>query len=180
MNDHAPSIYKIAVTGHRFISADDRLTNTIRSVLDRLIQDHRNSEIHLFSALAEGSDQLVAAIALSYPGVQLNVPLPLPEAEYLQDFASDMGRQAFHELLQNAASVFTLPPQVDHRTAYEGLGKFLLSHSDVLLALWDGEYTLKKGGTGEVVREALDMGKIIYWIYVINVNGSIQDQGRQP
>lgn len=169
MNNN-PSIYKIAVTGHRFISASESLTNSIRSVLDRIIQDHGNSEIHLYSALAEGSDQLVAKIALSYPGVKLIVPLPLPEEEYLQGFAADIGRNSFHELVQSAESVFTLPKQADHPTAYEHLGKFLLEHCNLLIAIWNGEYSLKKGGTGEVVRQALDMGRLIYWLYADNGN----------
>jgi hypothetical protein len=116
-------------------------------------------------ALAEGSDQLVAKTALSYQGIKLIAPLPLSEEEYLKGFTSDIGRESFRELIQSAEEVFTLPEQVNHPTAYDALGDYLLDHCEVLLALWNGQYSLRKGGTGEVVKKALKKEKIIYWIY---------------
>lgn len=168
MIDKISSSFRIAVTGHRFISINDKLSNSIRSVLDWMIQEHLNTEIQLFCALAEGSDQLVAEIALSFPGITLNVPLPLAEEEYLKGFASDIGRKSFHELTQSAGKVFVLPEQVDHPIAYEYLGNYLLDNCEVLVAIWNGEYSSKKGGTGELVKKALQMGKLIYWIYADN------------
>ena len=170
MGTSQSSIIKIAVTGHRFLTINDSLTHAIRSVLEQLIQEHKGMEIQLLSPLAEGSDQLVAEIASSYSGVQLIVPLPLPEEEYLRDFASNLGQETFHELMQRANRVLTLSPQIDHPTAYEYLGKYLLEQCGVLIAIWNGDYVMKKGGTGEVVREALGMGKSIYWIYAWNGN----------
>jgi hypothetical protein len=177
MNESSLSIFRIATTGHRFISVDVRLSASIRSVLDRIIQEHANSELHLLCALAEGSDQLVAKIALSYPGIKLIVPLPLSEEEYLMGFASDIGRESFYELMPSAEKVFTLPEQVDHPTAYESLGNYMLDHCEVLLALWNGQYSLRKGGTGEVVKKALKKEKIIYWIYTSNGNKDREVRG---
>jgi len=168
MTEITSPIFRIAVTGHRFLSDNKELSNAIRAVLDRIIQEHIDTEFHLFSALAEGSDQLVAKIALSYQDIKLIVPLPLPEEEYLQGFASDTGRNSFHELTQGAITVFTLPGQTDHPTAYDYLGNYLLDHCDVLIAIWNGEYSLKKGGTGELVKRGLRMEKLIYWIYANN------------
>jgi hypothetical protein len=168
MIEKPPPIFRIAVTGHRFISVRDQLSSSIQSVLNRIIQEHINTEIQLFSALAEGSDQLVAEIALTYPGIKLIVPLPLPEEEYLQGFVSDIGRKSFHELTQSAKKVFTLPEQENHTTAYESLGNYLLDHCEVLVAIWNGKYSSLKGGTGELVNKASQMGKLIYWIYADN------------
>jgi hypothetical protein len=168
MIDNKPLIFRIAVTGHRFISINDKLSDSIRSVLDRLIQGHLTTDIQLFSALAEGSDQLVAEIALTYQGIKLIIPLPLPEEEYLQGFASDTGRKSFHELIQSAEKVFILPEQVDHPTAYVYLGNYLLDHCEVLVAIWNGKYSSLKGGTGELVKKARQMDKLIYWIYADN------------
>jgi RPA family protein len=39
----------------------------------------------------------------------------------------------------------------------------------VLIALWNGEYSGRRGGTGEVVKEALNAGKPVYWIYADNL-----------
>jgi hypothetical protein len=38
------------------------------------------------------------------------------------------------------------------------------------VAILNGEYTLKKGGTGELVKKVLRMEKLIYWIYADNGN----------
>lgn len=170
MTKNNSSILRIAVTGHRFISSNDQLSSAIRSVLDKITQNYSNTEIQLFCALAEGSDQLVAKIALSYQSIKLVVPLPLPEDEYLQEFSSDIARNLFLELTQRAEKVFTLPEQVDHPTAYEHVGIYLLDHSEVLVAIWNGKYSLKKGGTSEIVKKALQMEKLIYWIYANNGN----------
>jgi hypothetical protein len=40
----------------------------------------------------------------------------------------------------------------------------------VLIALWKGEYSGKRGGTGEVVKKVLNAGKRVYWIYADNGN----------
>jgi hypothetical protein len=170
MTEITSPIFRIAVTGHRFLSDNNELSNAIRAVLDRIIQEHSNTEITLFSALAEGSDQLVAEIALSYQRIRLIVPLPLSEEDYLMGFVSDIGRKSFHELVQSAEKVYTLPEHVDHPTAYEYLGNYLLDHCEAMLAIWNGIYTLKRGGTGELVKKALKMEKLIYWIYADNGN----------
>jgi hypothetical protein len=158
------------VTGHRFISDNYELSRAIRVVLDRILQEHMSTEITLFSALAEGSDQLIVEIALSYPGIKLIVPLPLPEEEYLKGFISDVGRKRFHELAQTANKVFTLLELVDHPIAYEYLGNYLLDHCEVMVAIWNGEYSGKRGGTGELVKKAIQMEKLIYWIFTENGN----------
>jgi len=163
-----PPVFRIAVTGHRLLSHSDKLSDSIRLVLDRIIQEHLDTNFYLFCALAEGGDQLVAKTALSYQGIKLIALLPVPEEEYLMGFTSDIGREYFRELIQSAEEVVTLPDQVDQPTAYEALGDYLLDHCEVLLALWNGQYSLKKGGTGEVVKKALDKRKIIYWIYADN------------
>lgn len=124
--------FTIAVTGHRFITTDDRLYNSIKTVLKQIVQHHRNSEIYLYSALAEGSNQLVAEGALSFPQIKLIVALSLPEEEYLKGFATDIGKKAFYELTQNAHRMFTLSEQDDYLTAVEYLGKYLQDHCELL------------------------------------------------
>jgi len=164
------NIFRFAAIGHRFITVDDRLIAAIRSVLEQILQEHINTELQLFCALAEGSDQLAGIIALSNKDIKLIVPLPLAEEKYLQGFATELGRNLFHELIKSAEKVFTLPDQNDEETAYEYLGNYLLDHCDALIAIWNGENTLKKGGTGELATKALQMGKLIYWIYADNGN----------
>jgi hypothetical protein len=164
------NLFKFAAIGHRFISIDDHLTAAIQSVLGQILQEHKDTDIQLFCALAEGSDQLVAKIALSSKMIKLIVPLPLPEEKYLQGFASDHGRTSYHEIIGNAEKVIILTSPKDDETAYEHLGNYMLENCDVLIALWNGENSLKKGGTGELATKALQLGKVIYWIYADNGN----------
>ena len=53
------------------------------------------------------------------------------------------------------------------RQAYTRLGTFLLGQIDILVAVWDGEPEEGAGGTGEVVRGALDAGIPVVWISTI-------------
>jgi hypothetical protein len=166
------NIFRVAAIGHRFLSVNDRLTVAIGSVLGQILQEHVSDELQLFCALAEGSDQLVAKIALLKKSIKLIVPLPLAEEKYLQGFTTESGRNSFHEIIKSAEKVFTLPEQNDDEAAYEHLGNYLLNHSDVLIAIWNGEQSLKKGGTGQIASKALHMRKLTYWIYADNGNES--------
>ena len=163
-------VIRIAVTGHRFLDTINDLTTSIQKVLAQIIHDHPRSEHHLLSALSEGSDQLVARVALQYKEIKLIVPLPLPEEQYLLDFETDEGREKFKHLLNNADQVLTLTENGDQDTAYDDLGRYLINQCHVLIALWNGEYSGRRGGTGEVVKKALNAGKLVYWIYADNRN----------
>jgi hypothetical protein len=161
---------RIAVIGHRFLDINNDLTTSIQQVLVQIIQDHPGFDYHLLSALAEGSDQIIARIALQFKEIKLIVPLPLPEEQYLLDFETDEGRKKFKYLLKVADHVLTLSENSDHDAAYDDLGRYLIDQCHVLIALWNGEYSGKRGGTGEVVKRALLMEKLIYWIYAKNGN----------
>lgn len=170
MADDKREVIRIAVTGHRFLDTKNDLTASIQKVLAQIIQDHPGAEYHLLSALAEGSDQFIAMIAMQYMEIKLIVPLPLPEELYLLDFETDEGRKKFKQLSNIAGQVLTLNENSDRDTAYDNLGRYLLKQCDVLIALWNGEYSGKRGGTGEVVKKALNAGKLVYWIYADNGN----------
>ena len=170
MADDKREVIRIAVTGHRFLDTNNDLHASIQKVLSQIIQDHPNTDHHLLSALSEGSDQLVARIALQNKEIKLIVPLPLPEELYLLDFETDEGRKKFKQLLNIADQVLTLTENNDHDTAYDELGRYLIDQCNVLIALWNGEYSGKRGGTGEVVKKALNAGKLVYWIYADNGN----------
>lgn len=95
MDKDIPQALRIGVTGHRQIKAGRKLSHSIQKVLDQILQDHKGVEILLYSALAEGSDQLVATIAIRYPQINLIVPLPLSGDEYLIDFITRPEKTTF-------------------------------------------------------------------------------------
>jgi hypothetical protein len=162
-------VIRIAVTGHRSIDNNHELTASIQKVFDQIIRDHPKADYQLLSALAEGSDQLVARIARQNALIQLIVPLPLPKELYLLHFETEEGRLILDQLLENADQIITLNQDSDPESAYDNLASYLIDRCTVLIALWNGEYSGRRGGTGEVVKEALNAGKPVYWIYSDNL-----------
>jgi hypothetical protein len=153
----------IGLTAHRDLIEGEtpRLRAQVRDFLTHLQAQFPELPLRLISALAEGGDQLVAEEALAL-GIELMVPLPMPQALYEEDFERAGSRERFRELLARA-QVRTLPiapgntpEDVQRRGAarnrqYAQLGMFMSSHCQVLLALWDGRPSDAVGGTAQVV-----------------------------
>ncbi|HWS79071.1 MAG TPA: hypothetical protein VN205_11935 [Thermomonas sp.] len=153
----------IGLTAHRDLIVDEtpRIRSQVRAFLVRLQAEFPELPLRLISALAEGGDQLVAEEALAL-GIELMVPLPMPQADYEQDFERAGSLERFRELLSQA-QVRTLPiapgntpESVQQRgparnRQYAQLGMFMSSHCQVLLALWDGRPSDAVGGTAQVV-----------------------------
>jgi len=137
----------IAVTGHRDIVIDDKIRENVDTFFLKMLEKY--GKITLLSALAEGADQLVAEFALKYDNVRLEVPLPFEQEAYVQTFKS---QEHFLTLRKEASHTFVVPKECEH--PYVNLGHYLVDNSDVLLALWDGGFNGKLGGTGEVVKYA--------------------------
>ena len=151
----------IGVTGHRDLLADEvpALKQIVRDFFLQLRSDFPDLDLQLISPLAEGSDRLVTDVALEL-GIDLIVPLPMPQADYEQDFSSTAAVEAFRASLKKARIIHlrTLPEagervdtseERDHQ--YAQLGIFISNHSQVLLALWDGKSSTATGGTASVV-----------------------------
>jgi hypothetical protein len=116
------------------------------------------SEFAIVSALAEGSDRIVAEAGLA-AGYTLEAVLPFARAEYARDFAAPESLAAFQQLLETAAAVFELDGAVDERTrAYQAAGFVMLANIDLLIAIWDGEDAAGEGGTAQTVSRAITDG----------------------
>jgi hypothetical protein len=168
MVNHPIKQISIAVTGHRFIPNDARLDQSIRKIFETFLNEHLDADFILYSPLAEGSDQIAARIASEYDRFDLHVPLPMNPEEYLKDFHTKNGRKTFFHLFSSAAEVHHLDIEGDHQASYRALGQYLINHSDILLAVWNGVFNQKIGGTGDVVRIATHAHKPVYWIYCPN------------
>lgn len=148
---------RIGVTGHRVLGDVGAARTQVDVVLDRLLGDATAAVA--ISPLAEGADRLVARAVLDRPGSALEVLLPLPEADYLEDFATPASRAQFHALMAAARSVAVVPGTEPSRAAaYERVGRAVVEGCDVLLALWDGEPGAGRGGTAEIVHYARGRG----------------------
>lgn len=159
--------FVIGVTGHRDLCPDDipALETAVCSVFDELRSRMPSTPLVLLSGLAEGADQLAARVALS-SRVQLIAVLPMPAPLY-RSTLDDSAQEPFDALLAWASEVIDLPlgdateeqlrASPDSRVdRYEALVVFLATHSQALIALWDGVPSEKRGGTAQVVRYMLE------------------------
>jgi hypothetical protein len=142
--------------------------------------------IVVLSPIAEGADRIVARAGLQ-AGHALRCVLPFVRAEYARDFATDASRAEFVALLGSAAEVVELdghratPEHAD--TAYAAAGAWVVERADVLIAIWNGLRARNRGGTGDVVQQALAAGLPVIWIaaqaphatrLLVNQNGAGQ------
>ncbi len=130
----------------------------------------------LVSALAEGADSLAAEAALRL-GWQLDACLPFHPSGYAIDFAEGLPRERFEHLQARSSAVFALPGERTAATAaYEAVGRVVLDQADILLAIWDGDPARGRGGTAQIVAEA-----VARHMPVIHIDpGTLSDPGATP
>ncbi len=158
----------VGVTGHRDLAGDaiPKIAEEVRRLFASLSERYPSTPIVLLSSLAEGADRLVALTALDC-GAKLCAVLPMAVDVYEGDFQSPHSLEEFRRLLtesydaivvQNAGddgdkNVESPGPARDSR--YANAGAFIVRHSQVLIALWDGNLDEMLGGTSQIVRFAL-------------------------
>jgi hypothetical protein len=160
-------VVAIGVTGHRILAEVDRLEAGLDAVVGRLEETYPCAWT-VISALAEGSDRLVAHRLLARRGTLLVAVLPLAGDDYEADFETAASRQEFRDLLARAAEVVLVQPQLSRDEAYEAGGRTLLERADVLVAIWDGQGAQGRGGSGSLVAEARERGLPLAWVHAGN------------
>ncbi|MFI4998115.1 MAG: hypothetical protein ACHQAQ_20310, partial [Hyphomicrobiales bacterium] len=127
--------------------------------------------VRLVSSFAEGVDQI--AVKMRPSSWEVAAVLPFPREHYEQDFITrdEKGailsdhRPQFAAALAEASEVVELPEASDGApAAYARAGAFGLRQIDILVAVWDGAEAAGKGGTADVVAQALDGGIPVIWI----------------
>jgi hypothetical protein len=121
--------------------------------------------VTLISSLAEGADRIAARAALA-AGFAVDVVSPCPLSIYVGTFADDASRAEFEALLAKARARLILPlagkpeqPVAERLPrSFQSAGLTMLAQSDLLLAVWDGKPAEGRGGTGEIVDEAVRWG----------------------
>jgi hypothetical protein len=162
----------IGVTGHRDLRDEDvpTLEREVAAIVVGLRRDYLRNDnetpIVVLSSLAEGADRLVARVALAH-GARLIAPMPMPIEEYRRDFEPGLkpGNAAeFDALLAQAVTAPVVPfspgnsieavraDSAKRNAQYRAVGLFIAQHSNVLIALWNGDgEAMAPGGTAEVV-----------------------------
>jgi hypothetical protein len=165
---HRPNRMAAGMTGfltdqcHRVLSA---ILDIAAAAHDPLLHAPGPPLIRIVSPLAEGSDRIVAGAGLAL-GAELQCPLPFPVAEYERDFETDSCRAEFHSLLARASALLELEGlRSEADAAYERVGRAVIYQSDILIAIWDGEAAAGRGGTAQMVEEAMALKVPIVWLH---------------
>ena len=170
-----PFALAVGITGHRvgavprdaIEAASDRVDMVLAELARaaaRVRAEHEEcfapapTRLTLVSPLASGADQLAATLALDR-GYCLQALLPFPRGVYVADFAHGAERHSFDALMTRAQCTLELPgTRASEGDAYVMVGRAVIAHSDVLVALWDGKPPGGRGGTAEIVEHALRRG----------------------
>jgi hypothetical protein len=144
---------KVGITGHQ------NLGPTTRSLLQQLLLMRLGGVPALegLSSLAAGADQIFAEIVLSLGGRLVAV---VPAADYAEGFSTE-DRDVYEQLLARAAEVVQLPYDRAGEQAYWEAGQRVVTGSELLLALWDGQPSAGLGGTADVVDFARRRGTLV-------------------
>jgi len=158
---------RVGVTGHRSIDDPEGVGAAVRDALARVRERFAGTQairLEAVSPLAEGADRIVAHAVLAEQGAALTVPLPFPADDYAADFAAPGSKAEFQELLEQAARIEVMPAAATRDKGYDRAGRWVVEHSDVLLALWDGAPSQGRGGTAAIVAYASERGLPVYWV----------------
>jgi hypothetical protein len=144
----------IGITGHQRLPEEEAwgwVEETIRSTLAQA-----SGPLVGISSLAVGADQIFAALVLEHGG-ELRAILPFPS--YIEKFPAGSCRDRYSELLARSASVEVLPALATAEESYFAAGRRVVETSDQMIAVWNGGEAAGLGGTADVVRYALQVGR---------------------
>ncbi|OAI53219.1 hypothetical protein AYO47_05285 [Planctomyces sp. SCGC AG-212-M04] len=154
----------IGVAGHRDLrGVDEReAARAVREVFRDLKARYPETPLVLLSPLNEGADRLAAKVAHD-EGLPVIAVLPWPEGGCDEFLHRSGERSEFDRLLRQADSSVFLPllPEASPRDLleqpttreqhYAQVGAYLARHSQILIALWDGN-DCEDSATSNVVR----------------------------
>lgn len=152
---------KVGITGHQDRAGIDW------SWVAKAVRDELSSVptgLIGLSSLARGADQLFADVLLEAGG-ELHFVVPIANYEKTLE-----GKHLAHflELKRAATETIELPPAKSEQDAYLAAGEYIASHSDLLIAVWDGKPAVGKGGTADVVAFAKRQGRAVLHIEPLN------------
>lgn len=160
---------RLGVVGHRLnrLSTEDLdgLRGPIHGVLaDLNVLGQEERPMTVVTSLAEGADRLVAAEALALD-IPLDVVLPYPIEQFLEDFPALSSKAEFRKLIKRARTV-TEPSAGGSgaESGYHWASETIVAHADLLLAIWDGEPGRGQGGTAWTIDSALTANVPVIWL----------------
>ena len=181
---HVPPLpyeLRIGVTGHRRLDNETEVESALRRVVTRIGALLSETEMAPLawtanSALARGADCLFAEVLLDMTKGRLEVVIPFDLEVYRQDFADsdDLARfdrlyarshhvERFEASWSAASGLTSEQAAIGRQEAYRRAGEYLVSSSEILVAIWDGKAS-SRGGTGDIVEHAVQLERVVIWI----------------
>ncbi|HXO40959.1 MAG TPA: hypothetical protein VN999_05885 [Thermoanaerobaculia bacterium] len=141
----------LGVTGHQRLD-DEGAWEWVAEEIGAALSRSPSPLIGL-SSLAVGADQLFATLVLARGG-ELRAVLPF--AAYAETFSPGRDLDGYRALLGRATSVEVLRACSGRQESYLAAGQRVVDLSDLVIAVWNGEEAAGLGGTGDIVRYALE------------------------
>lgn len=166
-------VFNVAVCGHRVLPDENipKLQAILHAALEHLAVeiDSVNREypkfyepfLHgssispvLLCNMAEGAD-LMAVRSARQLGYDLSAILPCPREVFAESFDDASQRDEMLQLCSSAQHCFELPNNPHNSSeGYADAASVMLGHADILIALWNGQYTRYIAGTSVLIRQA--------------------------
>ncbi|MFW5421025.1 hypothetical protein J0910_30880 [Nocardiopsis sp. CNT-189] len=144
---------RIGITGHSNLTADS--VPLVRQALAEVLAPYKDGDLVGLSCLARGADQIFAEVVLEAGGT---LEVVLPSVDYREAKVKPHNLDQFDGLLMRSALVRYMPHKTAGRDAYEDANEAILGGIDRLVAVWDGQPSGGKGGTGDAVEAARGRG----------------------
>lgn len=159
----------IGIVGHRFLNTPQVKAFVYKQCTEILYSFRKIYNISALSAIAEGADSIFADAALA-----LDIPLQVvrPFQNYSQDFTTITKKRLYFRLQSAAVEETRLSYEERSEEAYDEAMKYIVTNSDLLIAVWDSQPPRGKGGTGEAVNYAITHKK--NWIHLNVIDLSVQ------
>lgn len=166
----------VGVTGHRSLVDVPKVTSGIERALAVVCDAAPDRQLVVMSSLAEGADRLVANIGVESFHARLVATLPLGRRDFAADFHTAESKEEFERLLSLADREIEMPLAGDRRERFEAAGRYIVESCNVLLAVWDGQDARSRGGTGDIVRYARDLAKLVVIVRAQNGNRPVSER----
>ena len=146
------------VTGHQRLGP----STVIKWISDTFRNTIKNLKIHKgLTSLAIGADQLFAEILLEQ---HLPFIAVIPSLNYEDTFKEDIHLSNYKKLLLSSSNIVHLNFNEPTESSFLESGKYIVEHSDIIMAVWDGFPSKGLGGTGDIVNYAEGLNKPIIYI----------------
>jgi hypothetical protein len=181
LKERTTRVLNIGITGHVKLNPNcmNELRKGIESAENIIEKSFGKCFMNILTPLARGGDRLVAEVLLKINNSRLIAVLPFDKNEYMKDFCTSEHKNVCESefgdccefkywLTEHASEIIEMPGCPNREDAYDWTGHFIVDKCDVLIAVWDGEESNGKGGTADIVKAALDIGKPVFHVWAEN------------